>query len=248
VHIESGKSYVGSATNLSIRFKQYFNYNHLTYPKRNMIIYKALLKYGYAGFRLEILEYCAVEVLIKKEQFYFDTFNPEYNILKVAGSPLGYRHSEASKKLISIALKNIKVSESSRELKRKALLGKTFDKVRIEKMRLSNTLRKPVLVTNTETGEVQEFASIIDAGYYLRISKTTVRKYLLNNLTYNKYTISAKGPSLADKEISDESNPSKGGKISQQPVLVTNQKTGDKKEFSSMSEAAKYLGVSNGRL
>jgi hypothetical protein len=29
---------------------------------------------------------------------------------------------------------------------------------------------------------------------------------------------------------------------------VTNQKTGDKKEFSSMSEAAKYLGVSNGRL
>jgi len=248
VHIESGKSYVGSAKNLSIRFKQYFNYNHLTYPKRNMIIYKALLKYGYAGFRLEILEYCAVEVLIKKEQFYFETFNPEYNMLKVAGSPLGYRHSEASKKLISIALKNIKVSESSRELKRKALLGKTFDKVRIEKMRLSNTLRKPVLVTNTETGEVQEFASIIDAGYYLRISKTTVRKYLLNNLTYNKYTISAKGPSLADKEISDESNPSKGGKISQQPVLVTNQKTGDKKEFSSMSEAAKYLGVSNGRL
>lgn len=114
-------------------------------------------------------------------------------------------------------------------------------------MRLSNTFRKPVLVTNTETGEVQEFASLKDAGYYLRISKTTVRKYLLNNLTYNKYTIS-KGPSLADKEISDESNLSKGGKISQQPVLVTNQKTGDKKEFSSMSEAAKYLGVSNGRL
>lgn len=27
-------------------------------------------------------------------------FSPEYNILKVAGSPLGYRHSEAAKKLI----------------------------------------------------------------------------------------------------------------------------------------------------
>jgi hypothetical protein len=48
-HIESGKSYVGSAKNLSIRFKQYFNYNHLTVPKRNMTIYKALLKYGYGG-------------------------------------------------------------------------------------------------------------------------------------------------------------------------------------------------------
>jgi len=66
----------------------------------------------------------------------------------------GYRHSEASKKLISLALKNIKVSESTRELKREALLGKVFDKERIENMRISNTFRKPVQITNTETGEV----------------------------------------------------------------------------------------------
>lgn len=62
VHIESGKSYVGSSVRLNIRFKQYFNYNHISYPKRNMMIYKALLKYGYAEFRLEILEYCDPEV------------------------------------------------------------------------------------------------------------------------------------------------------------------------------------------
>lgn len=80
MHIESGKSFVGSARNLSIRFKQYFNYNHLTFPKRNMTIYKALLKYGYAGFRLEILEYCAVEVLSAKLQYYVDKCKPEYNI------------------------------------------------------------------------------------------------------------------------------------------------------------------------
>jgi len=66
VHKESGKSYVGSAKNLSIRFKQYFNYNHLTDPKRNMAIYKALLKFGYGEFRLEILEYCNLKVLLQK--------------------------------------------------------------------------------------------------------------------------------------------------------------------------------------
>lgn len=87
VHIESGKSYVGSAKNFSTRFKQYFNYNHLTAPKRNMTIYKALLKYGYAEFRLEILEYCSSDKLIQREQFYLDKFNPEYNTLKLAGSP-----------------------------------------------------------------------------------------------------------------------------------------------------------------
>lgn len=30
MHIESGKSYVGSAINFSIRFKQYLNYNHIS--------------------------------------------------------------------------------------------------------------------------------------------------------------------------------------------------------------------------
>lgn len=49
VHIESGKNYIGSSVKLNIRFKQYFNFNHISYPKRNMVIYKALLKYGYAG-------------------------------------------------------------------------------------------------------------------------------------------------------------------------------------------------------
>lgn len=218
-----------------------------------MRIYKALLKYGYAGFRLEILEYCSPQGLIKREQFYFDSLNPEYNILKVAGSFLGYRHSEATKKLISIALKDTKVSESTRELKREALLGKSFDKTRIEKMRLSNTFRKPVIVTNTETGEVLEFASLTDAGKYVGISRISVAKYLLNNLTYNKYTFSEKGiapgSSLVDKEVSDKSKSSKGeGKISHQAILLTNQATGDKIEFSSISDAAIYLSVSKGRL
>lgn len=85
VHIESGKSYIGSSVKLNIRFKQYFNYNHISYPKRNMMIYKALLKYGYAGFRLEILEYCSPEVLPVKLQYYIDSFKPEYNISAVPG-------------------------------------------------------------------------------------------------------------------------------------------------------------------
>lgn len=54
-----------------------------------MSIYKALLKQGYTAFRLEILEYCSTDILIKREQFYLNEFKPEYNILKVAGSSFG---------------------------------------------------------------------------------------------------------------------------------------------------------------
>ena len=82
-----------------------------------MAIYKALLKHGYAKFRLEILEYCSTDKLMQREQFYFDKYNPEYNNLKFAGSPLGYRQSEAAKTLIGLASKNREVSESTRDLK-----------------------------------------------------------------------------------------------------------------------------------
>lgn len=244
VHIDSGKSYIGSSVKLNTRFRQYFNYNHISYPKRNLIIYKSLLKYGYSGFRLEILEYCSYNVLIQREQFYFDVFNPEYNILKIAGSPLGYRHSEASKKLISLATSNREVSESTRDIKRNVLLGKKLDKERLAKMHLSNTLRQSVLLTNTDTGEIKEFSSMTDAGVYLGISRVTIRKYLLSNISYKGYTIT-KAPSL-DKEIVESSSSSKS--IQQQPILLTNKATGISKEFSSITEAAEYLDISRARL
>lgn len=245
VHIASGKSYIGSAKNLSIRFKQYFNYNHISRPKPTLRIYRALLKYGYGEFRLEILEYCPLGVLLEREQFYFDTLSPEYNILKVAGSPLGYRHSEAAKKLIGLASKNRKVLESSRDLKREALLGKSFDKEHIEKMRLSNTFRKSVLITNMETKETIKFPSLTEGGKYLAVSRVTLKKYLLNNIPYKGYTISAfvNNPSLVSDNI-----PNGSPKLLQQPILLTNKETGDKKEFSSITDAAKYLEVSRARL
>jgi group I intron endonuclease len=79
---------------LSIRFYQYYNLKHIS--KGNMTIYKALLKYGYSNFQLEILEYCEVKDTLEREQHYMDICNPEYNILKIAGSCLGRKHTEAT--------------------------------------------------------------------------------------------------------------------------------------------------------
>ena len=45
---------------------------------------------------LEIIEYCEKSDLIKKEQYYIDLLKPEYNILKIAGSSLGFKHTEES--------------------------------------------------------------------------------------------------------------------------------------------------------
>ena len=62
-----------------------------------MYINRALLKSGYSDFSITILEYCEISDLIKREQYYIDLLKPEYNILKIAGSLLGFKHSEESR-------------------------------------------------------------------------------------------------------------------------------------------------------
>lgn len=58
------------------------------------MIHKAHLKYGYSKFSLEILEYCEPDEVLLREQYYLDSLSPEYNILKIAGSLRGFKHSE----------------------------------------------------------------------------------------------------------------------------------------------------------
>jgi hypothetical protein len=82
VNQETGESYIGSATNLYQRF--YFYYSQLNIEevlnRSKSHILKAILKYGYSKFSIEILEYCSPEICIEREQYYIDLLNPEYNI------------------------------------------------------------------------------------------------------------------------------------------------------------------------
>lgn len=88
-HLNSNKCYIGSSIDLSRRFRDYLNKIYILHDlRKNMAINKALLKYGYSQFKLEILEYCDTKDIVKREQYYIDYFNPEYNILKVAYSSI----------------------------------------------------------------------------------------------------------------------------------------------------------------
>ena len=91
----NGKTYIGSSINLVGRLRNYFSLYFLEKAINNtrMPIYNALLKYGYSRFNLEILEYCEPSEAVLREQYYLDLLKPEYNILKKAGSLLGFKHS-----------------------------------------------------------------------------------------------------------------------------------------------------------
>nr|QCW06912.1 hypothetical protein [Drechslerella brochopaga] len=102
------KTYIGISVNLSRRLAEYFSLPWLL--KNRMLISKALIKYGYSQFSLEILEYCKPKECLEREQHYIDLLKPEYNILKVAGSLLGFKHLEATK----IRMKGRKISAETR--------------------------------------------------------------------------------------------------------------------------------------
>lgn len=81
---------------MSKRFIKYFSLSYLK-SKESLIISRALIKYGYVIFSVSILEYCDKSIFTEREQYYLDKLEPKYNILKIAGSSLGYIHSQVSK-------------------------------------------------------------------------------------------------------------------------------------------------------
>lgn len=69
----------------------------------NQHLQHAWNKYGGQNFRLDILEKCPPSQCLLREQHYLNTLHPSYNILKVAGSVLGYKHTPASRRIIGDA-------------------------------------------------------------------------------------------------------------------------------------------------
>lgn len=180
---------MGSSVNLSKRLSNYYNYNYLVDPKRNMLIHKALLKYGYSNFKLEILEYCDSSVIIQREQYCLDLLNPEYNILRQAGSSFGHTHTketltkmkgrvmrpeQLSKLRAHLSVLNSR--EMPKEIRAKISAGMANFNV--------TTKSKPVLVTNITTQVTTEDVSISEAARCLNAPKATLLRYVKKQALY----------------------------------------------------------------
>lgn len=148
----------------------YTYYSLLSLAKSNRPIDRALLKYGFSNFRLEILEYSSPEDVLEREQYYLDHTKPHYNIAKIAGSTLGYKHSQESLE----KMRNIILSEEVRAKKALATVNAS----------IANRL--PISVKNIETNEVKTYASLTEAGKALGVSRASVSQASLNNKLLKK--------------------------------------------------------------
>jgi group I intron endonuclease len=102
-NVTNNKKYVGSA--LSMRRRCGEHLRRLRANKHHSPMLQASWnKYSESSFRFEVLELvCDPQLLIATEQRWIDTLRPVFNVCKVAGSPLGTKQSEESKRKKSIA-------------------------------------------------------------------------------------------------------------------------------------------------
>ena len=128
-------------------------------------IYKALLKYGYINFSLEILEYCDPSELLKREKYYIDFLLPEYNLSKVPGSPfLGMKHSGKSRAYLSDLNKGEKNPMYGKARSKEA--GKPAHKIK---------------VFDKDTNKYYVFDSVSAAAKALNIRQTSISRFIAIN-------------------------------------------------------------------
>lgn len=189
------------------RLKYYFSKVNLARSNKSKIN-NALLHYGYSAFSLTILEFIDITSLpesniknfvIEREQYYIDLLKPEYNILKTAGSLLGFKHSEDT----IIKFKKAKSNDSnpmfsknhSVETKLK-MSDLKFGKLRSEetKSKISLTKSRKVSIYEIDTLsnkkiKIKDFDSYSETAKFLNCSIRTLSRYVDKNILYKKKMI-----------------------------------------------------------
>lgn len=214
--------------------KNYFSVAYITNPRRDKTaIYSALIKYGYSNFKLDILEHTSPNKSIEREQYYMDLLSPEYNLLKIAGSGLGYKHSDSSKLMMS---ENRKGEKHPMYGKVSALIGRTHSEE-------TKTKDNKIGVKLSEETKAKIRAKKIGFKH----SEETKEKLRINAALNSSKFVHSEEEKIS-KALSGENHlgtiPSEETKlkISQKlssPVEVTDIETNTKIIYNTSSEAAK---------
>lgn len=127
------------------------------------------MKHGYSNFSLEILEYCTPDKAVSREQYFLDLLpHTEYNILKLAGSSLGYKHTANALKKISAAGKDRK--QPSEDTIAKISAAKKGS----ARPKGAGRPSIPIEVLDTFTNETTVYLSISEAARAINVPYNTI--------------------------------------------------------------------------
>lgn len=189
----NGKCYVGSTVHLDQRRREHFsrlaNNKHV-----NVHLQNAYNKYGREAFDFEVLETIGIDdnikdKLLKREQFWIDNLKPEYNILLVAGSNLGYHHTEETKKKISESTTGVKKSEEHAKHIREGQSGRVLTEE--HKAKLSEAAKHRKSPSNHAIISIDGviYNSLKEASEATGVKYNTIQKRLKNPNFSNYYYV-----------------------------------------------------------
>jgi len=261
INLINEKTYIGSAVNLKTR--KYTHFYKLKEGKHsNVFLQNSFNKYGISNFQFEILEFCDKSVLLVREQYWIDRFFDNqvmcFNINKTAGSWLGRKHSEKSKKKMSILHKGKNKSETTKKkmsISHKGLKQSEETKAKIStssrnrqsnpKMcpqwnktgKLSAHKRKTKVIF--EDGSCKIFDTVKETAIFTNVNQSTITRAIKSrNGKVKNFTFSFVDKSKAYKRKNTFGRKNKNAKM----VSVTNTETNKNKIFSTVKEAAKFIG------
>ena len=189
INSENNKRYVGSSKNLYDRLHQHFH--NLKYNKHHSLHLQASYnKYGESNFEYEILEFCDLENLYEREQYYLDTLRPEFNILTIAGSNLGFKHSNEVKRKISSKLTGISKTEEHKRHIQDSQKGRVFTEEHKKKLSEAAKHRKKasrivkIMIDNVIYNSIKEASELLNIKY--NTIQVRLKNDKFNNYSYIK--------------------------------------------------------------
>lgn len=180
INLSNNKVYVGSSKDISRRLKEHIR--HLKNNKHeNIYLQNSYNKYSQNMFKFIPIEYCELNILIERENFWIKLKNSNikefgYNL----SIPLEQGGCNFSEKSIE------KIKRSAYERHHGKLTEEEYQQKLIKKEEYNNRQKlvnkKKVFAFNKITGIKEfEFESIIEAVKQLRVNTSAVEKALLKN-------------------------------------------------------------------
>lgn len=183
VNVSNGHCYIGSSSNLPNRMRNYLNEGFLKNKKNvNMPIVNALLKYGSDNFAMLIIEYTDLDVIIIRETHWIAKLQPYYNVLKQGYSSIGYKHTEATKELLSDLAKNRTHSPETKALIARSLTGENnpfFGKKHLDESKLKMVKANsayPLYVYNSLKELLMIYPSVLTLAKKIKSNSPTIVK------------------------------------------------------------------------
>lgn len=223
VNLKTEKFYIGSAVKLNSR--KSLHLNQLRKGKHHSkYLQNSYNKHGEECFIFKVLEYVEDENnLLKIEQKYLDIYfhtGITYNISPIAGSPLGIKRSDETKKKISFAKQNM-----SDETKQK--------------------MSKPVVQLTKNNNFVERFNSLLEAN-----AKTGVHKDSIGACCLGKQKSAGGYLWMYEKDYLNGKRPDKNNLIHghSKPIIQFTKQNEFVKKYNSITEASRETEIKRGSI